>query len=197
VYGDGNNSAFPGPDTLTGGNGTDEIYGGAGNDLLFNADTGSNLFHGGTDNDLYQFVATGNSANTAQENLNEGSDRVEFTATAGDDQIHVDGSAEQVLTGADSVYFEANLEDLSILAGSGDDTIEVVPSQFVTFHVDGGPHTAGDTLTYNKTGLSNAQDDGAGAITADNRKTVTYQNVENIHLIEILKKLFLPLVVRK
>ena len=195
LYGDSNDSAFPGPDTLTGGNGTDEIYGGAGNDLLFNAESGVNIFHGGTDDDLYQFQATGNSTNTAQENLNEGAnDRVEFTATAGDDHIILDAAAEQVSSGADSVHFDANLETLTVLAGDGDDLVEVIPSQFVAFHVDGGAHLAGDSLTYNKTGLNNAQDDGAGTITADSRQPVTYERVENVTLVEILKKIFLPLV---
>ncbi len=197
VYGDHNGSLFPGPDTLTGGNGTDEVYGGPANDVLFNTETGVNIFHGGQDDDLYQFQAAGNSVNTVQENLNEGADdRVEFTATAGNDSIVVDAVAEQMESGADSVHFDANLEALTVLAGDGDDEIQVTPSQFVAFHVDGGAHAAGDSLTYDKTGLQNAADDGAGTITADGRQPVTYERVESVTLVEILKKIFLPLVMK-
>ncbi len=197
VYGDGGNGLFPGPDTLTGGPGTDELYGDAGNDLLFNADSGVNICHGGVDDDLYRFQATGNSTNTVQENLNEGAnDRVELILTSGDDRIVVDAGIEEAVSGADGVHFDANLEALTVLAGEGDDYIEVTPSQFVAFHVDGGAHAAGDALAYNETGLSNVHDDGAGTITADNRQPVTYERVEDVTIVEILKKIFLPLVQR-
>ncbi|GAB4530839.1 MAG: hypothetical protein Fur0018_18330 [Anaerolineales bacterium] len=199
VYGDDQVGTllFPGPDTLTGGPGNDEVYGSDGNDLLFSQSAGTNTFHGGKGSDIYQLTASGGiSDNTIQENLNEGSDTAAFTATAGNNQIGLEGVQERLTLGSETVHFDANLESLTILSGDGDDEVTVAPSQFVTFHVDGGPHTAGDTLIYDRTGLSNAQDDGAGTITADGRQPVMYQNVENVSLTENLKKIFLPLILR-
>jgi hypothetical protein len=88
------------------------------------------------------------------------------------------------------------VEQITIAAAGGDDTITVIPLFLTSIALDGGPHNAGDVLNFNRQGLTATQ--GPGTISVPGRKPVSYTRIETVNIISVGSSpglpLYLPLV---
>jgi Ca2+-binding RTX toxin-like protein len=143
-----------GNDTLRGGADNDTISGGIGHDSI-EGGSGSNLLQGDSGDDRYTLAA--GSTNTLTELASGGKDTVDASATTDDLSLTVDANAVYVWSGA-SLSVNGPVE--SLILGSGDDLVEVLPTAGSTLAIDAGPGE--DTLTYAKDGAT-----WAAAVTVD------------------------------
>ncbi|MCO6454870.1 MAG: hypothetical protein J5I93_06190, partial [Pirellulaceae bacterium] len=87
-----------------------------------------------------------------------------------------------VRNGTETVQYDTNLEELTIVGQAGDDTFDVTPSSATEMFIEGGPPAVppGDHLIYNAGG-GVANDDGL-KITSAGVKPVNYIEIERITL---------------
>ncbi|MGA1287232.1 MAG: hypothetical protein ACO3ZK_07000, partial [Rubrivivax sp.] len=135
-----------GNDELRGGADQDTVDGGAGNDAI-EGGAGSNLLTGGAGDDLYTLAAS--SGNTVNEAAGGGNDTVDASVTTASLSMTVDANSVYVWSGA-SLSVNGPVE--SLILGSGDDYVEILPTAGSTLAIDAGPGE--DTLTYAKDGAT-------------------------------------------
>jgi len=131
-----------GDDTLRGGADNDTISGGSGHDSI-EGGSGSNLLQGDSGDDRYTLAA--GSSNTVNEPASGGNDTVDASATTDDLSLTVDANSVYVWSGA---TLSVNGPVESLILGSGDDYVEILPTAGSTLAIDAGPGE--DTLTYAK-----------------------------------------------
>lgn len=183
-----------GNDSLVGSPGFDSLFGAAGADTLLSNSPGTPWLSGGADDDTYQIDYTGSTQTTISEADNEGQDHVSLRATSGADSIRLEN--DLVSFGSDRLTISGSLETLHLSGLAGDDTFKISPSQTLLIEVDGGDHTAGDTLEFDQSGLGAViHDPGTGTIQATGFQPVLYHNIETILL--SLRKLFISLLTRQ
>jgi Ca2+-binding RTX toxin-like protein len=139
-------SGFSGSTVIRGNGGNDTLTGGSGNDLI-EGGAGSNVLTGGAGDDRYTLAAS--SGNTVSELAGGGNDTVDAGATTDSLSLTVDANAVDVSSGA-SLSVNGPVE--SLILGSGDDLVEVLPTAGSTLAIDAGPGE--DTLTYAKDGAT-------------------------------------------
>jgi hypothetical protein len=83
------------------------------------------------------------------------------------------------------------IEQIAIATAGGDDTITVIPLILAGIAVDGGAHSAGDVLNFNRQGLQVTS--GPGTISVPGRKPVTYTRIEKVNIISVGSSPGLPL----
>jgi Ca2+-binding RTX toxin-like protein len=140
----GTGLAFPNPliiygganvDTLTGGDGNDTIIGGIGNDIM----------EGGKGNDIFKMGLAADGTDTINAATTPtGSDTVDYSGRTTALVINIDGTA----TSGDMAMSENDtISDkiVSVLAGTGNDTITVLSTSTVAHSVFGG--AGNDTFT--------------------------------------------------
>ncbi|MFL5803800.1 MAG: hypothetical protein ACJ8CR_18910 [Roseiflexaceae bacterium] len=173
-------SGDDGGDTLSGGPGTDALGGGVGDDTLVWADgDGSDTIEGGAGNDKLQ--VGGSTAFADRFSIVPAAERFKLTRS---------------LPAADTLDV-GTTEAVALASGGGDDTFDIIPLRATAITVDGGPHSAGDTLNFNPQGLPVTHT--PGKLSVPGRQLVTYVRVEKIKIADIVgppeqKKTFLPLI---
>jgi Ca2+-binding RTX toxin-like protein len=135
-----------GNDTLRGGADQDTVDGGEGGDAI-EGGAGSNVLTGGAGDDRYTLAAS--SGNTVNETAGGGNDTVDGSATTASLSMTVDANSVYVWSGA-SLTVNGPVE--SLILGSGDDYVEILPTAGSTLAIDAGPGE--DTLTYAKDGAT-------------------------------------------
>jgi Ca2+-binding RTX toxin-like protein len=188
-----------GDDTLIGGGDADILSGGDGNDTLVGGARGDTL-DGGAGDDLIAWnngdgddtIAGGGGEDTAQIN---GSD------AAGDRWNIAPAGARVAVTRGTPLTATLDLgtvEWIALATAGGDDIITVIPLFLTAIAVDGGPHSAGDILNFNRQGLPVTR--GPGTISVPGRKPVSYTRIETVNIISVGSSpgipLYLPVVHR-
>jgi Ca2+-binding RTX toxin-like protein len=210
-----------GADTLSGAEGDDALSGGAGADILIGGE-GRDTLDGGAESDTLQggagddTLGGGDGGDTIAWADGDGSDTIE--GGAGDDTVQVAGAAirgDTVAIAPDGARFTVErtapttdtldigaVEHVALATGGGDDTIAIVPLATTTIAVDGGPHSAGDTLSFDRQGLPAtppAPQPPAGTISVPGRQPVSYAQIEKLLIASSAPPrfdLFLPIVRR-
>jgi Ca2+-binding RTX toxin-like protein len=199
-------------DTLNGGAGNDMLTGGAGNDALDGGD-GNDTLNGGVGNDI---LSGGDGADTLIWSDGDGSETIE--GGPGSDTVQVNGSPTADDTfditpnGARFTIGHSSLlsstldvgttEQAALISGGGDDTFNVIALFATGIAIDGGPHSAGDVLNFNRQGLPPPPPPppGTGTISVPGRQPVAYTRIEKINIISVGSSpglaLFVPLVRR-
>ncbi|MCI0360198.1 MAG: hypothetical protein L0211_17105 [Planctomycetaceae bacterium] len=172
--------------TINGGDGNDQIFGGGGADLL-NGNAGEDTFVPGFDGavdtvdggaDFDTILVQGNSANNRI-------DAIQTTPTQVQYEISGIGGGDGIVGGAGTesdTLVIATVEQLTILAGSGDDVIRVahadalvaagVAVNLLRFTVDGGLPGASDRLTVTDLGLGDTTVQRIGGTPGDGSFTM-------------------------
>ena len=177
--------------TVAGGSGSDELtIGGSSVTVNFAADsvavvnvidsaTGLERITGSSDMDYFNFAAG-----------------VSFPAVdggIGTDQLLIDDSASDsgatyaltdgaILRNSETVTEYLNIPDVEVKAGGGDDTVDVISSFDITYVLNGGDHTDGDTLTVDADGEQ--VEPGDGEIGFPDRRTIYYSAFENTEVVK-------------
>ncbi|HET9224621.1 MAG TPA: hypothetical protein VFO07_19060, partial [Roseiflexaceae bacterium] len=90
------------------------------------------------------------------------------------------------------------VEWIALATAGGDDIITVIPLFLTAIAVDGGPHSVGDILNFNRQGLPVTQ--SPGTISVPGRKPVSYTRIETVNIISVGSSpgipLYLPVVHR-
>ncbi len=189
LFGDAGNDTLVGGafgQTINGGDGDDQIFGGDGADTL-NGNAGEDTFvpgfdlagdiiDGGTEFDT--ILVQGNSANNRIDAIQTLSTQVQYEISGingGDGIVGGAGTETDTLT-------IATVEQLTILAGSGDDLIRVahadalvaagVAVNLLRFTVDGGLPGASDRLTVSDLGVGDTTVQRIGGVAGDGSFTM-------------------------
>jgi Ca2+-binding RTX toxin-like protein len=168
-----------GDDTLRGGAGADTLGGGTGDDMLaWDAGDGSDVLEGGAGNDT---LRAGGSIT-----LN---DRFSITPAAG--RFHL----SHALSSVDTLDV-GTTEAAALASGGGDDIFDIIALGATVIALDGGPHSAGDTLNFNPQGLKVTHT--PGRISVPGRQPVTYMRIEKVNTEGSgggpERKIFIPLI---
>jgi Ca2+-binding RTX toxin-like protein len=162
------------------GGGSDTLSGGDGDDTLTWVDgDGSDRIEGGAGSDTVRVEGAG--ANDV------------FAITPNSARFTIDHSAP-----VSSLLDIGTTERVVLIAGAGDDTIAVIPLFTTSILVDGGAHSAGDTLNFNRQGMPLAPVPAPpeGTITLPGRQPVSYVRIEKITVVSTAPaqlRIFLPL----
>jgi uncharacterized delta-60 repeat protein len=112
-----------GADTLIGNSLNNTLVGGPGNDTL-NGASGNDLLFGGADNDTYLFgAATVAEADQVTENLNEGSDTLNFATVTTGIRVNLAENAVQPVHANRTLKLNSPITFDNVVGGSGADTL--------------------------------------------------------------------------
>ncbi len=147
--------------------------------------SGSLLIDGqGGDDDYTVQLGNLGGAVDVQDQAGEGTaDQLTIVGTSGADSLSVDAS--NTSSGSETVTYGAELEDLSVEGGVGDDSFEVTPSSTATINIFGGDPTTspGDTLSFNTPAgetstFTNLTADSGTVVTSGIFLDVVYDEIE-------------------
>jgi Ca2+-binding RTX toxin-like protein len=185
-------SGEAGDDTLQGGGAADVLSGGAGNDRL-EGGAGRDTLEGGAGDDQITWN-DGDGNDTIAGDTGSDSVRINGSNTAGDRwNVAPAGARVAVARSAPltATLDLATIEQVAIATAGGDDTITVIPLILTGIAVDGGAHSAGDILNFNRQGLPVTR--GPGTISVPGRKPVTHTRIETVNIISVGSSPGLPL----
>jgi Ca2+-binding RTX toxin-like protein len=181
-----------GDDTLVGSSGADILNGGDGNDTIIGGARGDTI-DGGAGDDTITWN-DGDGDDTIAGGAGTDTTRVNGADGAGDRWDVAPVGARVAIRRAAPLTATLDLgavEQIALATAGGDDTISVIPLILTAIAVDGGAHSAGDILNFNRQGLRVTQ--SPGTISVPGRKPVTYTRIETINIISVGSSPGIPL----
>ena len=132
-----------------------------------------------------------------------GSDTVQVSGSpTADDTFNIIPNGARFTIGHSSLLSSTldvgTTEQAALTSGGGDDIFNVIALFTTGIAIDGGPHSAGDVLNFNRQGLPVTQT--PGRISVPGKQPVTYTQIEKVNIISVGSSprlaLFVPLVRR-